>query len=132
MLPRNERQAAAIRQMWPAIFGTRKAIIPEQVVDGLNLIWYSDLVISGGGTMNREAAALGVPVYSTFRGKIGAVDHYLVEQGRLVLLETADDLYTKLRLQRRPCPERPRSGEHTTLNAVTNNIIYLAELESQK
>ena len=60
------------------------------------------------------------------------MDHYLIEQGRLVLLETADDLYTKLRLQRRSRPERPRSGEHTTLNAVTNNIIYLAELESQK
>ena len=54
-----------------------KLIIPDHVVGGLNLIWFSDLVISGGGTMNREAAALGVPVYSIFRGKIGAVDRYL-------------------------------------------------------
>ena len=47
---------------------------PNRAFDGLNLIWFSDLVISGGGTMNREAAALGVPVYSIFRGKIGGVD----------------------------------------------------------
>jgi len=49
-----------------------RILIPEHVIDGLNIIWYSDFVISGGGTMNREAAALGVPVYSIFRGKTGA------------------------------------------------------------
>ena len=75
--------------------------VPERVVDGLNLIWHSDLVISGGGTMNREAAALGVPVYSVFRGKIGAVDQYLSRHGRLVLLERAEDVRTRIALVRR-------------------------------
>ena len=56
-----------------------KIVIPDQVLDGLNLMWYSDLVISGGGTMNREAAALRVPVYSIFRGRMGAVDKYLAQ-----------------------------------------------------
>ena len=60
-------------------------IIPDDPLNGLDLIWFSDLVISGGGTMNREAAALGVPVYSIFRGKIGAVDQYLADTGRLML-----------------------------------------------
>lgn len=68
LLPRTPYQELAVRQVWPELFERRKIVIPETILDGLNLIWYSDLVISGGGTMNREAAALGVPVYSIFRG----------------------------------------------------------------
>ena len=96
LLPRNEKQVAWIKKEWPEWCADRKIIIPQQVVDGLNLIWHSDLVISGGGTMNREAAALGVPVYSIFRGNIGAVDRYLSDTGRLVLLESAEDIKTLL------------------------------------
>ena len=79
LLPRNERQSESVKKTWPQLFIAGRIIIPPHVVDGLNLIWFSDLVISGGGTMNREAAALGVPVYSIFRGKTGAVDRYLSE-----------------------------------------------------
>ena len=56
------------RETWPELLRQGKVLIPDHVIDGLNLIWHSDVVISGGGTMNREAAALGVPVYSIFRG----------------------------------------------------------------
>ena len=73
-LPRNARQGEQLRREWADLIANGTMIIPDTPVDGLNLIWFSDLVISGGGTMNREAAALGVPVYSIFRGKIGAVD----------------------------------------------------------
>ncbi len=69
-----------------------KIVIPARVEDGMNIIWNLDLVVSGGGTMNREAAAMGVPVYSIFRGPIGAVDRFLSEQGRLVLLESAEQV----------------------------------------
>ena len=79
-------------------------IIPTSPVDGLNLIWFSDLVVSGGGTMNREAAALEIPVYSIFRGKIGAVDRYLADSGRLMLLESVEDVRTKIQLKRREKP----------------------------
>lgn len=101
ILPRNEKQEEFVRARWPELCSTGKIIIPRDVINGLNLIWYSDLVVSGGGTMNREAAALGVPVYSIFRGVIGAVDKYLAENGRLILLETVDDVRTKIRLTRR-------------------------------
>jgi uncharacterized protein len=101
LLPRNERQEVSIRRAFPKLFETRKVLVPGTVVDGLNLIWHSDLVISGGGTMNREATALGVPVYSIFRGRIGAVDRYLASAGRLVLLESVDDVRSKLVLTRR-------------------------------
>jgi predicted glycosyltransferase len=61
-------------------------------VNGLNLIAHSDLVVGGGGTMNREAALLGVPVYSVFTGKIGTIDRALAERGKLVLVRTLEDV----------------------------------------
>ena len=33
--------------------------------------------------MNREAAALGVPVYTTYGGRLGGVDEELIREGRL-------------------------------------------------
>src|SRR5438093_5763560 len=107
LLPRSKRQDASMRQLWPELISSGKIRIPEHVVDGLNLIWFSDLVISGGGTMNREAASLGVPVYSIFRGRIGAVDRYLGATGRLVLLESEEDVQTKVRVVRRERPAVP-------------------------
>jgi uncharacterized protein len=113
LLPRNQRQELELRTAWEAEVAAGNILIPAHVEDGLNLIWNSDLVISGGGTMNREAAALGVPVYSIFRGKTGAVDRYLVQTGRLTMLETIDDIHTKLIPIRRPidadfhCDVRP-------------------------
>src|SRR5262249_16714046 len=62
LLPRNKKQSSYVQQRWSHLFKSGKALIPARVVDGLNLIWFSDVVISAGGTMNREAAALGVPV----------------------------------------------------------------------
>ncbi len=58
-------------------------VVPESAIDAQSLIAYADLVISAGGTMNREAVALGVPVYTTFEGRPGAVDERLIAEGRL-------------------------------------------------
>jgi predicted glycosyltransferase len=63
-----------------------KFIFPLEAVDALSLMWFSDAVFSGGGTMVREAALLGVPTYSVFGGRVGAADEYLVSRGRLRLL----------------------------------------------
>jgi uncharacterized protein len=104
VLPRNQQQAEQIQNQRPELFRSGRMLIPSHVVNGLNLIWFSDLVISGGGTMNREAAALGVPVYSIFRGKTGAVDKYLSESGRLVMIEGPDDLPAKVQLVPRTLP----------------------------
>ena len=59
------------------------AIVPEQAVDAQSLIGLADLVVSAGGTMNREAVALGVPVYTTYGGRLGGVDEELIRDGRL-------------------------------------------------
>jgi uncharacterized protein len=126
-LPRNEKQALELRNRWSDLFFRRRMLIPNQVVDGLNLIWHSDLVISAGGTMNREAAALGVPVYSVFRGRIGAVDQYLARCGRLVLIESVEDIQRKIVAARRERPQNPGELADTILNRVVDEITALLE-----
>lgn len=92
MLPRSKNQTNDIKIKWKQAVSEKKIIIPTKAVDGLSLMWYSDIVISGGGTMNREAASLGVPVYSIFGGKIGAIDQYLVQEKRLTILRNSEDI----------------------------------------
>jgi len=128
LLPRNKRQEAELRSAWTEAIALRQILIPDHVEDGLNLIWNSDLVISGGGTMNREAAALGVPVYSIFRGRIGAVDSYLANQGRLVLLESVEDVRTKIKAVHREPHKQRLSGENSpALETIVQNIISIVE-----
>ncbi len=127
LLPRNNKQAAFIRKMWPDMCTNCKIVIPDHVVEGLNLIWHSDLVISGGGTMNREAAALGVPVYSIFRGKIGAIDQYLADSGRLNLLENVKDVRTKIVLVRRDKSAKKNYTETNIKDIIVDYIIQIAE-----
>ncbi len=126
LLPRNKKQEDVLRRNWPEWFEDNRTVVPERAVDGMNLIWHSDLVVSGGGTMNREAAALGVPVYSIFRGRIGAVDRQLVSEGRLVLVASVDEVDDKILLTRRE--RRPVEGGTTgrTLEAVVEAIIEYA------
>lgn len=127
LLPRNADQGVAVREAWPHLFTSGKIIIPDKVVDGLNLIWYSDLVISGGGTMNREAAALGVPVYSIFRGETGTVDKYLARCGRLVLLESVADIKEKLSISKWKRPTVPGGDSCETLLKIVDELMIILE-----
>jgi predicted glycosyltransferase len=87
VLPRTEQHREAVLRL-----GLPSLVLPEQAVDAQSLIAFSDLVVSAGGTMNREAVALGVPVYTTFAGRLGAVDEQLIREGRLRVLADADAL----------------------------------------
>jgi uncharacterized protein len=81
VLPRTEEQREFVRRLdLPSV------IVPERAVDAQSLIALADVVVSAGGTMNREAAALGVPVYTTYGGRLGGVDEALIQQGRLIPL----------------------------------------------
>jgi predicted glycosyltransferase len=80
VLPRTAAQREEIVRLGPFT-------VPERAVDAQSLVAFADLVISAGGTMNREAVALGTPVYTTFEGKLGAVDERLLREGRLRRLE---------------------------------------------
>ncbi|MBA3400686.1 MAG: DUF354 domain-containing protein [Actinobacteria bacterium] len=81
-------------------------VLPEQAVDAQSVVAFADLVVSAGGTMNREAVALGVPVYTTFAGRLGAVDEALIHDGRLGVLESAEEL--PVRKRGAPAPRRER------------------------
>ena len=83
VLPRTPQQRAELRDGF---------IVPEQAIDAQSLIAHADLVVSAGGTMNREAVALGTPVWTTFQGRLGAVDERLIADGRLRLLQRAGDV----------------------------------------
>jgi uncharacterized protein len=67
-------------------------VVPGHAVDAQSLVAYADLVISAGGTMNREAVALGTPVFTTFEGRLGAVDEALLGEGRLRKLDDPDQI----------------------------------------
>jgi predicted glycosyltransferase len=88
VLPRTPQQRAELRGV----------IVPEHAIDAQSLVAYADLVISAGGTMNREAVALGTPVFTTFEGRLGAVDEALLREGRLRKLEDPD----QIEISRRP------------------------------
>jgi uncharacterized protein len=130
-LPRNSKQANQLRKQWANLIASGHMIIPDHPVDGLNLIWFSDLVISGGGTMNREAAALNVPVYSIFRGKIGAVDRYLAETGRLILLESTGDVTNKIALKHREKPLQVELSRPEALVSIIRAIITIGDTVCQ-
>jgi len=131
LLPRNKKQAEAIQQRWPDWFKNNKTVIPSSAIDGLNLIWHSDLVVSGGGTMNREAAAVGIPVYSIFRGSIGAVDRSLQQSGRLFLVESIEDVAQKIRLEKRPRKALAEITSRKTMIHIVDNIEEIAESTSR-
>jgi predicted glycosyltransferase len=122
LLPRNRVQGSEITSRHKQWFEGRKTVIPEKALDGMNLIWHSDLVVSGGGTMNREAAALGVPVYSIFRGTIGAVDEHLARSGKLILLESVQDLDRKLVIERRERRQCALAEMSRTLQVILGHI----------
>jgi predicted glycosyltransferase len=93
----------------------------------LSLVWNADLVVSGGGTMNREAAALGVPVYSIFCGRLGAVDRELSAQRRLTLIADPGELRDKLVVAKRPKTPSCSSDTDSTLHAIVDHIVRIAQ-----
>ena len=98
VLPRVDSQREELRRV-PGF------VVPEHAIDAQSLIAHADLVISAGGTMNREAVALGTPVYTTFEGRPGAVDEGLIAEGRLRRLADPGELALLKRDRRQ---EEPR------------------------
>jgi predicted glycosyltransferase len=132
LLPRNGKQGQVIRDTWPEWFRDNTTIIPAGAVEGLNLLWHSDLVVSGGGTMNREAAALEVPVYSIFRGAIGAVDRDLQQKGRLVLIDSKEAVERNIPLVKRKRRSVSEISSPQTLHEIVNTIEEISEIVSSK
>jgi len=130
VLPRNHKQELEINRKWAPLIERGVVVIPNHAVDGLNLIWHSDFVVSGGGTMNREAAALNVPVYSIFRGEIGAVDRYLAENGRLILIRTIEEFRARMSPVKRPIPQKANFAGRPALKQIVSAIKEIVERSS--
>jgi uncharacterized protein len=111
VLPRTEEQREYVRRL-----DLSSLILPERAVDAQSLIAAADLVVSAGGTMNREAAALGVPVYTTYGGRLGGVDEELIRQGRLKPL--TDPRALELRKRERNGGDQVRRDPATMLELL--------------
>jgi predicted glycosyltransferase len=103
--------------------GGAAILVPGRAVDGPSLIWEMDLVAGGGGTMTREAAVLGVPAVSFFRGRQGRVDERLASEGRLALLEPGGARLLRIG-RRRSEPSAPERGR--LVSEVCDRILAAA------
>jgi predicted glycosyltransferase len=98
-------------------------IVPGHAIDAQSLIYHADLVISAGGTMNREAVALGTPVFTTFEGRLGAVDEQLIKEGRLRKLTSPD----QIELGKRPPAATKRTCRDPAL--ITELLLSAKQVE---
>jgi predicted glycosyltransferase len=113
IVPRTAEQAAKMRRSIDSVADSAGCFaILDEAVDGLQLAFACDLLISGGGTMNREAALLGVPVYSIFAGRQGALDRQMEAEGLVTFIRDARDL-SKIRLEHR---------DRQKLSALTDRV----------
>jgi uncharacterized protein len=87
LLSRNAKQ----REKYEAL-GLPNVLLPSRVLDGPNLIYYSDLIVGAGGTMNREAVVLGSSVYSLFMGMLGSIDQRLIDSGKLIWIKNSSEI----------------------------------------
>jgi len=97
-----------------------KFIVPEEVINGPALIYQSDIVIGGGGTMTREAAILGVPSYSFFGGKLGYADQTLIKNSRLIFISSPDEIQ-KITFKKKNYAEPPSVSDEG-YNFVSNHL----------
>jgi predicted glycosyltransferase len=102
-------------------------VVPERAVDGPSLVAFADVVVSAGGTMNREAVALGTPVWTTFEGRLGAVDERLIAEGRMRRLERAEDVVVQRRATRGPAPDRVRRDPALLADLLCSPLTELRE-----
>jgi len=104
VFPRTAEQRESIRSL-----ALPSLVVPDEVVDAQSLVALSDLVVSAGGTMNREAVALGVPAYTTFAGQLGAVDERLIQERRLRVLTSVESVQLEKRVTSSDRPQRDPS-----------------------
>lgn len=115
VLPRTREQRVGILAK---VGRDPRVVVPRDAVDGASLVAAADLVVSAGGTMNREAAALGVPVYTVFAGRMGGVDERLLDEGRLELLRDPAQVRIERRASRGARPALLHDREPATLLEV--------------
>jgi predicted glycosyltransferase len=122
VLPRTQEQGEKLK----SFYGMRSAPfqVSDKAVDALSLMAHSDAVLSGGGTMAREAAIIGTPAYSLFAGKPGAVDAALERDGKLTILRKIEEV-RNLRFEKSTRSFRFNSADARTGEVILQHIIAL-------
>jgi predicted glycosyltransferase len=118
VLARTPEQREDIRAL-----GLERVIVPDRAVDGRSLVAFADALVSAGGTMNREAAVLGTPVWSIFEGKMGAVDELLAREGRLRFLEDPQEV----RIERKPAGRTEQRVKRDPRDLLKLALPWVAE-----
>ena len=128
VLCRTTEQAEAMRSKYG--LDSRPFRILSKAIDGLSLMWYSDAIFSGGGTMVREAALLGLNAYSIFAGKLGAADAALERQGKLKMIRELAEI-DQLRFEkRRGFPQLKGSSE--TRDFICEQVVRFAKQNQRR
>lgn len=116
LLPRTDDQRKLVLER-----NYRNVFVPSHALDGPNLLFHSDLVISAGGTMNREAAVLGTPAYTIFAGRIPAADNYLIRKGKMMQIQQKDD-FAKIQLRKKNVTDLP-CARQSSLERIVDLIV---------
>jgi predicted glycosyltransferase len=119
-LPRYESQAQRLRAL-----GLANVVVPPMVLDGLNLVAWSDLVVSAGGSMNREAVVLGTPAWTVFGGRMAGVDRRLIADGVLRSVQSPEDLHDLPVTKKTPAGSRPRA-EPAPIESILSVVLDAA------
>jgi len=120
VIPRTKNQ---YRELEKTLSQYKNIILLNHAVDGISMLKDADIVIGGGGTMNREAALLGKRVYSIFQGKKGCVDAWLKKKGWLTFINTKEDI-KKIELRKSQGVKRRERGEGI-INYICNTLEKL-------
>ena len=109
----------------PDLRKKRNITVLQRAVDGLQLIWNSDIVVSGGGTMNRESALLGTPTYSIFTGRRPYLDEYLKDQGKMCFVETFSEV-DRIPILRKVTPKDYHPTNPRLPSIITDMLVDLS------
>ena len=122
-----------ILRNFEAELNSEQLFIHTEIIDELSLLWYSDLVISDSRSFNREAASMGIPVYSIFRDKLGDVDSHLVKTNRLILIENMKDVRKKISIKKKQKITKLQNINSLALQSVSNEIEnFISEIVENK
>lgn len=127
LLPRTQSQRQALEQQYK---DTSNITIPRSALPGLDLLSASDLIVGGGGTVNREAAALGVPVATIFKGPMGAVDRWLIESGKMIEISDPKDVLPLLQKRNRGLSTKRQSEVRGEIVQTILQLTGAAQLNS--
>ena len=117
LLPRTKAQKHLFESK-----GYANVFIPQYAIHGANLIYHADLLISAGGTMNREAAVLGTPTYTVYAGKLGSIDSHFISKGRMICIKSESDI-EKIILQKKQIKTQSILENQQLLHDVVDKIL---------